>query len=96
MAAIVAAEVLAPIVGFVVDEDRDGAFDKYFGIHFATQAIGPARRGADGENHSLLDDPGNGGKTPVGARTYDQTRADGELVERYLIFGSFHVFLLES
>ena len=40
---IVAAEILTPVFGFVVGQDRDGAFHYYLGVRFAAEAVGTAR-----------------------------------------------------
>ena len=62
---IVAAEIVTPVFGFVVGQDRDRAFHQDPGVHFAAKAVSAARGRADGQDYAALANLGNRRETPV-------------------------------
>src|SRR5947208_2768277 len=87
---IVAAEILTPVVGFVVGEDRDRALHQDLGVHFAAEAVSAGRGRADGQDYAVFGEARDGGETPVEPRTHQKPSAYRELVEGYLCFGDIH------
>lgn len=67
---IVAAEILSPVFGFVVGQDRDRVFHKDLGVHFAAEAVSAAGGRANGQDYAAFAHFGNSRETPVEPRTH--------------------------
>ena len=91
---IVAAEIVAPVFGFVVGQDRDRAFHQYFAVHLAAEAVGAAGGRADGQYDAVFGQTRDGSETPVLTRAHQEPRAYGKRREFYLNFVSFHILYL--
>ena len=87
-AVVVGGEIGRPMVLVISAEDGDRTFDRDAVRVFATEPIGPSRRGTDGQ-----DDPVDGllrhsRDTPIDARSDQQTAADRQPFKRQENFGS--------
>ena len=78
--------------GFVVKQDGDRTFDIDLGAKLAAETVRAAGWRANGEYYAFIGYLRDRGKAPVDPGAHDKARADRQLIECYLSFGSFQDF----